>query len=191
MTRCFFQCVLIVCVLVGDLLAQEDSLNLHINEATFTRHRIFLGYSHLLPDYPNEKTRALFFNYNYRSSPLNKFTKAIKLESAMEYGLNIVYSTEWEREWTYTSLLIPYIKSTPELYLGKNFFLSGSIGLAVALIYGFYVPIVPIPFAGLNSMYLISLSDEISLEFEGGFHTFYGPEKAPFLFYFNVGVSHN
>lgn len=191
MLRRFLHCFLIVFVLAGNLLAQEESLNLPTNESTFTRHRIFFGYSHLLPDYSNEKNCALFFNYNYRSSPINKFTNAIKLESSMEYGLNFVYSTEWEREWTHTSLFIPYIKSTPELYLGKNVFLSGSIGLAVALIYGFYVPIVPIPFAGLNSMYLINLSDKISLEFEGGFHTFYGPPEAPFLFYFNVGISHN
>ncbi len=191
MLPCLFRNAFLVCLLFGELFAQNDSLNLHLTATTFTRHRIFFGYSHLLPDYPNEKTRALFFNYNYRSSPLNKFTNAIKLGSAIEYGINIVYLNEWEGTWEYSSLLLPYVKYTPELYLGKNVFLSGSIGLAVALIYGFYIPIVPIPFAGLNSIYLIDLSNEISLEFEGGFHTFYGPEKAPFLFYFNVGVSHN
>ncbi len=173
------------------LLAQLDSLTYESPENTFARHRIFIGFADLLPHYQDDENRALFFNYSYRTSPFNKANGKIQVKSSFERGLNIVFQTQWEKKWESIGLIIPYIKFGPEIYFGKNIFLSGNVGLALALIYGFYVPIVPLPFAGLNAFYLIDLSEDTSLEFESGFHTFVGPEKAPFLFYFNVGISFN
>lgn len=169
------------------LLAQFDSLTYISSENSFARHRIFFGYADLLPHYQDDENRALFFNYSYRTSPFNRSTEKVQMKFSFERGLNIVFQTQWEKKWKSTVLLIPYIKFGPEIYLGNNIFLSGNVGLAATLIYG----IVALPFAGFNAFCLIDLSENTSVEFESGFHTFYGPEKAPFLFYFNVGISFN
>lgn len=169
------------------LLAQLDSLTYVSSENTFARHRIFIGYVDLFPRYQDDENRALFFNYSYRTSPFNRSTEKVQMKFSFERGMNIVFQTQWEKKWESTVLIIPYIKFGPEIYFGKNIFLSGNVGLAATLIYG----IVALPFAGLNAFYLMDLSENTSLEFESGFHTFYGPEKAPFLFYFNVGISFN
>ena len=177
-------------LLSGILLAQLDSLTQTPSENTFSRNRIILGYVELLSHYPEDENKAFFLNCSYRSSSLNKASKLFKMDFALETGLNFAFQSQFDRKWKSTNIIIPYGKFGPEIYLGKNILFAGSAGLATILAEGpFYA--YPVPFAGLNSFYLIDLSRNFSIELECGFHTFLGPDNPPFWGYLNVGISFN
>lgn len=112
-----------------------------------------------------------FLNFDYRATELNSLPDQFDFGFAAEAGVNFL-----------NGFFPFYLKAGPEIVLVKNIIASINIGYSGIFVY-------PVPFYGLNSFYLLALSNSIYLEFESGFHFFF--EKYNKLFYFNAGISVN
>lgn len=164
------------------ILAQDIPVA-DLDNIGLTRSRLLFGYSGVIMKDAEPMFRNLFFNVNYRTSKFDQFTKAFRLNFASEVGLNGVMLRE--KDSFGSGSVIPYVKIGPEMSLGKNVFVGGSIGLAVAFIGYFGI----LPYAGINSYYLLPLNDDIFVEFEGGFHTSFVGENTPYMIYLASGIA--
>ncbi len=124
----------------------------------------------------------MFFNVNYRTSEFDPFTKPFRVKWAFEIGVNGAFPIEHNLE---SGAIIPYAKTGPEMSLIKNLFIGGSLGLASTLPVYFAV----VPFAGVNSYYLLPINRNLFVEFEFGYHTTFVVEKPPYLIYFASGIA--
>ncbi len=160
--------------LANPSLPDEDNIQLN-------RSRLLFGYTSLVM---NEEPMSanMFMNVNYRTSEFDPFTKPFKVKWALEAGLNGVFPIEHNFG---SGVIIPYVKTGPEMSLMKNLFIGGSVGLA-AVFYGYFGVA---PYAGINSYYLLPLNRDLFVEFEFGCHSTFVAQNIPYLFYFATGIA--
>lgn len=180
--------IFISLLLLSELLfSQSNSSAVDERDNLLSRYRISGGLVSLLFEENNFDFQYPFFNIRFRSSGFSK-TKSdlFKIKFAFEPGVNgLILKSNIEYE--IDLFFIPYAKFGPEIRLSENLFLGVSSGVIVIT----YVKFTPVPFFGLNSFYLIPLSEKFFLEMEGGFHTTFVPEKLPLLFYISAGIAVN
>ena len=175
--------IVLAAILVCPVSARETPSQTDNENIGLTRSRILFGYSGVYMHDEEPMFRNVFFNFNYRTSGFDQFSKPFRVKWTFEIGLNV--ATGIEKNNDYGGIIIPYAKTGPEMSLAKNIFIGGSMGLAAAVWAYFGV----LPFAGVNSYYLLPVNNNLYVEFEFGFHTTFFSYKAPYLFYFSSGIA--
>jgi len=181
---------LLIFIISGIGIPQTSSNPVKDNSILLSRYRLSLGYVSLLSEDANFEFRHLFFNLSFRSSGFDKASSSFKIKLAFEPGINglIIAEKDFYNELYFNLYFVPYAKFGPEVRLSKNIFLGGSFGLILA---SYESSFFPLPFAGLNSFYLIELNENLFIELESGFHTTFSPGKLPYLIYITAGLSLN
>ena len=185
----YFSLLFVLIILSSDIgISQTDNIRVTNNSVRLSRFRLSAGYVSLLSVDEDFEFRHLFFNLSFRSSGFDKSSSPFKIKLAFEPGINglIISEKDYNEEQQFSIYFIPYAKFGPEMRLTKNLFLGGSLGFGLA---SFESAFALFPFFGLNGFYLFDLNDNLSIEFETGFHSTFSSNNVPYLIYFTIGLS--
>jgi hypothetical protein len=184
----FFIFVLLL-LISGSIFSQSNDKAFNESTNLLSRYRFSGGYVNLLLEDAGFEFRHPFFNLSFRSSGFEKASPSFQIKLSFEPGINglIVNKKILDDGTDLNIFFVPYAKFGPEMKLGRNVLLGGSLGLILIT----YEKFFPFPFLGLNSFYLIPMNEKLNIEIESGFHTTFSPENLPLLFYITAGVSFN
>ena len=168
--------------------SQTDTVNNTPDVERLSRYRLSLGGVNLLVEDDNYEFRHFFFNVSFRSSGFSKASSSFQIKFAFEPGINglIIAQKDFNNDLTFNLFFVPYAKFGPEARIIKNLYLGVSLGLSIA---SYESALGILPFAGVNSYYLLDIGSKLHLEFETGFHTTFSPGNLPYLVYLTVGIS--
>jgi hypothetical protein len=142
----------------SNILSQGDS-DSGITGESKTLSRLKLSGGYFIGRNSEAGEDSPFLNFNYYAAELNKSNDQFDFGFAAEAGVYM------------GSGFFPfYLKAGPEIVIIKNLIAGINIGYLGIFVY-------PVPFYGLNSFYLLELSDSIYLEFESGFHSTFTEKK--------------
>jgi len=164
----------------------EEFINSNLN--LLSRFRLSVGYVELLENDYDYNFRHPFFNVSFRSSGFDKASSSFGVKFAFDSGINGLIISNETSATDFSLYFVPYAKLGPEMRLYNNIFLSPCAGFLFVF---FETAFGVLPFAGINSFYLLPLNDHLNIELEGGFHTSFYPEDLPVLFYITAGISYN
>lgn len=132
----------------SNIFSQNDS-DSGIIGGSKTLSRLKLSGGYFIGKYSEAREDSPFLNFNYHAAELNKPHEQFDFGFAAEAGVYI------------NNGFFPfYLKAGPEIVIIKNLIAGINIGYLGIFVY-------PVPSYGLNSFYLLELSDSIYLEFEG------------------------
>ncbi len=155
----------------SNIFSLETSDSVTASESK-TLSRLKLSGGYFIGKYSEAWEDSPFLNFNYHAAELNKTHDQFDFGFAAEAGVYI------------NNGFFPfYLKAGPEIVIIKNLIAGINIGYLGIFVY-------PVPYYGLNSFYLLELSNSIYMEFESGFHSSFTEKNTP-VFYFNAGFSVN
>ena len=190
MLKYLFPIFLLILIISNIGASQTSGIQVDDKSILLSRYRLSFGYVDLLSEDDNYEFRHFFFNLSFRSSAFEVDSSSAKVGFAFEPGVNgLIIAEKVDNNKLFFDLyFVPYAKFGPEIRLGKNIFLGGSLGLVLV---AYESSFFPLPFAGLNGFYLIELNKNLFIELESGFHTTFSPGKLPYLVYITIGLSLN
>ena len=164
----------------------HDSVNEDSVGQRDDRWRLMLGILFYSPD-RNENVGPFvlnypgFVNFHYRWSNVDPSQETIQFGSTQEFGLNILLNTSFPFPWFY------YRFGTEMRFFGAGYVdLHG--GLTLIGVSGAHTgSVIPFPFIGLSSGYIVPILDRYAIEVESGLNALTLP-MSPLYPYITIGV---